>query len=638
MAMKWLNRELTSKIAATRGSAFKTWAEFRISCVLLAAASLVAAPLGAGRSSTARGAEPASPPTSASGAVATGPRRIDSFTLRDFRGANFSLADWKDKKLVVVAFLGTECPLAKSYGPKLARLAADYGSKGVAFVAIFSNQQDPLAAIAQYAKLSEIKFPCLKDPGNTVADQFHATRTPEVFVLDAQRTVQYQGRIDDEFLVGSKRSKPTVRDLATALDELLADQPVSIPTTQAVGCFIGRVNKPDENSPITYSKQIARIFKNSCVDCHRPGEAAPFVLTNYADAAAWSETIAEVVRNERMPPWNADPQYGKFRNDCRLSSSDKETIFAWVKAGAPEGNAKDLPEPKKYTEGWRIGKPDAVYYIADKPVQVPATGDVKYQYFVVDPGFKEDKWVQAAECKPGCNEVVHHILVYVKPPEDPNAAPNPLLLRHPAAALQKAGGDFPSDWLVATAPGARPLLLPIGLGKKIPAGSKFVFQLHYTPNGKPQQDRSCFGIRFAESGSVKKEVMTWHATQTRFLIPPGDGNYKVESEYTFKKNTLLLAMFPHMHLRGKAFEYEAIYPDGKTEILLKVPHFDFNWQLSYEYAWPKVMPAGTKLHCTAWYDNSDKNPFNPNPAAAVKWGDQTYEEMMIGYFVMMPAE
>ena len=565
--------------------------------------------------------------------------KIDDFSLPDYRGASFSLADAKEKKLVVVAFLGTECPMAKACAAKLAKLAAEFEPKEVAFFGIFANQQDSLTAIGQFAKERELKFPCLKDAGNAVADKFAAGRTPEVFVLDAERAVRYRGRIDDEYQVGVKRSKATERELAAALDELLAGKPVTVPVTQAVGCFIGRVNKPDESSPITYSKQVSRIFQNRCVDCHRPGEVAPFSLTDYKEAAGWSETIAEVVRDERMPPWGADPQYGKFRNDCRLSAEEKQTVFAWVKAGAPEGDKNDLPPPKKFTEGWRIPKPDQVVYISEKPFRVPAEGEVKYQFFTVDPGFKEDKWVQCAEIRPDSREVVHHILVYVKPPAKEGDPPlNPLVANRPALSLAKRDGDFPSDWLVATAPGARPLLLPQGMAKKIPAGSKLVFQVHYTPNGKPHDDRSSVGLVFADPATVKKEVMTWHATNPRFLIPPGDGNHKVESEHTFKKDTYLLAMFPHMHLRGKAFQYEAIYPDGKKEMLLSVPRYDFNWQNSYEYSWPKLMPAGTKLHCTAWYDNSKENAANPNPAAWVKWGDQTYEEMMIGYFVMMPAE
>ncbi len=563
-------------------------------------------------------------------------RKIDDFSLLDPRGASISLSDTKDKKLVVVAFLGTECPVAKACGAKLAKLANEYEAKGVVFAAIFSNQQDTLAAIGQFAKQQEIKFACLKDPGNVIADRFGALRTPDLFVLDAERVVRYWGRIDDEFQVGVKKAKPGRRDLAEALDELLSDKKVSVPTTSVAGCIIGRVTQPDETSSITYSKQVSRIFQNRCVDCHRSGEVAPFALTSYQDAAGWAETIAEVVKAQRMPPWGADPKYGTFRNDCRLSDDEKQTIYDWVKAGAPEGKASDLPTPKKYTEGWRISTPDQVVHISDKAFHVPAEGEVKYQYFTVDPGFKEDKWIQAAECRAGNREVVHHMLVYVKPPEAVGEKAKPFEGR-PALTLAKREGDFPTDWLVAMAPGSRPLLLPTGLAKKIPAGSKLVFQMHYTPNGKAQDDRSYLGLVFADPETVKREVMTWKAANPKFLIPPGNSDYKVEADYKFSKDTVLLAMFPHMHLRGKAFQYEAIYPDGKTEILLNVPKYDFNWQNSYEYSGLKIMPAGTRLHCTAWFDNSKENLANPNPLAFVRWGDQTWDEMMIGYFAMTPV-
>jgi hypothetical protein len=287
-----------------------------------------------------------------------------------------------------------------------------------------------------------------------------------------------------------------------------------------------------------------------------------------------------------------------------------------VKAGAQEGDKKDLPTPPTFVEGWRIGKPDQVIHMAARPFKVPARGEVKYQYFVVDPGFKEDKWIQAAECRPGNRAVVHHIIVAITPGGRPS----------------RAGAGLDSDWLTATAPGAAPLILKEGMAKLIPAGSKLVFQMHYTPNGTPQEDKSSIGLVFADPKTVKKEVATQKAANTRLDIPPGAGNHRVEASFRFDRDSLMIALFPHMHLRGKSFSYEAIYPSGEREMLLDVPRYDFAWQNGYQLAEPKKMPAGTRIHCVAHFDNSDQNLANPDATARVRWGDQTWEEMMIGYF------
>jgi hypothetical protein len=262
--------------------------------------------------------------------------------------------------------------------------------------------------------------------------------------------------------------------------------------------------------------------------------------------------------------------------------------------------------------------------MADKPYSVPAKGEVRYQYFQVDPGFTEDKWVQAAECRPGNRAVVHHIIVGVVPPGG-------------RFGEQEING-IRSDWLTATAPGARPLILPVGMAKLIPAGSRLVFQMHYTPNGTAQQDRSCVGFKFADPKSVKRQVGTDKAVTQNFRIPPGEANHKVEATHRFDRDMLMLAMFPHMHLRGKAFRYTAIYPSGEREILLDVPRYDFAWQNSYEFVEAKKMPRGTRLFCEAWFDNSAENLANPDPTDTVRWGDQTWEEMMIGYFDATPVE
>lgn len=556
---------------------------------------------------------------------------IDGFSLQDYRGKDHSLADWKDAKLVVVAFLGCDCPLAKLYGPRLAELAKEFAAQGVAFVGVNSNRQDSITEIAAYARIHGLDFPILKDAGNELADRFGAQRTPQVFVLDAERTIRYAGRIDDQYglSASSGYSKPQVnqRHLADALTALLASKPLEQASTEAPGCIIGRVRQPDATAEVTYSKHISRIMNRSCVECHRAGQIAPFALTNYEEVVGWAEMIDEVVREQRMPPWHADPKFGHFQNDTTLKSEERKQIQTWVAAGAPEGNPKDLPEPAKFAEGWLMpSPPDQIVYIADQPTEVQAEGTVEYQYFEVDLGFTEDKWVKVAECRAGNLGVVHHIIVFVRPPQG-------------SEAMRRNRDARGFNFLAGFAPGTRPFVLPTGMAKKIPAGSKLVFQMHYTPNGSPQQDLSMIGLKFIDpSEKIDYQVATTNAINVMFEIPPGADDYTVRATRRLTRDTLVLSLFPHMHLRGKSFYYEARYPDGTKETLLDVPRYDFNWQNHYIFSEFKTLPKGTKLFCEAKFDNSENNLANPNPKEAVRWGDQTWEEMMIGWFdVALPV-
>jgi mono/diheme cytochrome c family protein len=277
--------------------------------------------------------------------------------------------------------------------------------------------------MTHFARTYKLTVPFLRDPGNAVADKFSAERTPEVFVLDRSRAVRYRGRVDDQYGfqtgVGYQRPKALERDLADAIDQLLAAKAVSEPVTRAPGCLIGRTHVANENSEVTYSNQIARLFQDRCVRCHRDGEIAPFSLSNYEEIVGWAPMIEEVVRENRMPPWHADVRYGRFSNDARLNDGEKELIANWVANGAPQGDPRDLPAPRAFTTGWQISKPDRIIAMGDQPFTVPAEGKVEYQYFTVDPGFTEDMWVKEAEARPGNNAVVHHIIVFIIPPGQP---------------------------------------------------------------------------------------------------------------------------------------------------------------------------------------------------------------------------
>lgn len=546
-------------------------------------------------------------------------QKIANFELRDYRGKVHTLADYADKQAVIVVFLGCECPLAKQYAPRLQKLADEYAPRGVALLGVNSNCQDTLTDLAAYARVHKLEIPLLKDPGNKVADQFGARRTPEAFVLDREGAVRYQGRIDDQFLVGRQRPEPTRRDLAAALDELLSSREVSVAKTAAPGCHIGRVRQRQSQGDVTYSNQIARLLQARCVECHRAGEIAPFPLTDYEEVAGWAETMQEVVHQGRMPPWFANPEHGKFANDSRLSDEEKRLLDDWITAGCPEGDRAQLPAPRQFTVGWQIPPPDQIVHISAEPITVQAEGTVAYQYYTVDPGFKEDKWIKAAECRPDNRSVVHHIVAFFVPPGE--------------KARDRVRGA-----MVGYAPGMPPNFFEEGAAMFVPAGSRVIFQLHYTPNGSEQKDRSSLGLVFADPATVKLRAGGGMAGNRFFQIPPGEGDYEVRSHHKFDKDARLTTLTPHMHLRGKSFRYEAEYPDGTTEVLLDIPRYDFNWQLRYRLLEPKLMPKGTKLLCVAHYDNSADNPANPDPTKAVRWGDQTWEEMMIGYFGTLPLE
>lgn len=539
------------------------------------------------------------------------------FELTNNYGKTVRLDEFSDHRLVVVAFLGTECPLAKLYGPRLNELYQTYSKQSVAFVGVNSNKQDSLTELSAYVHRSNIEFPMLKDVGNRLADAMQATRTPEVFVLDEQRRLRYHGRIDDQYGVGFSRESSARNDLAIALKELLAGKPVSVAETKAIGCHIGRVKHLPATGKITFNKHVAPILNARCVECHRQGEIGPFTLTSYEDVLGWEDTILEVIDDNRMPPWNANPKYGHFKNDARLSTAERKTLGDWVAGGMPEGDPQDLPDPPSFAAGWKIPAPDQVFKMDENAFVVPAQGVVDYQHFIIDPGWDEDKYIYAAEARPDNRSVVHHILVYIIPP----GARRPDL----------------ETVLVGYAPGSLPVLLEDGVALRVPAKSRLMFEMHYTPNGVEQSDRSYVGVCFMDKKDVTATIRGRLAIETEFRIPAGAANYEVTAGYRSRRDETLVSMTPHMHLRGKSFRYEAQYPNGESEILLDVPKYDFNWQLKYILAEPKQLPRGTKILCTAVYDNSDNNPVNPDPTRDVRWGDQSDEEMMIGFLDTIPV-
>lgn len=538
--------------------------------------------------------------------------QLSRVSLKNTAGKAVELGDFLKGKSLVVAFIGTECPVSNAYMRPLKELYEEFATQGVQFVAINSNSQDSVEEVAAHAKEHQLPFPLLVDPDRRAADALGAERTPEVFVFDGKGLVRYRGRIDDQFGVGFQRPKPNRRDLAEALREVLEGKTVTTAKTQATGCLIGRRKSEHKAAPITYSNQIARLLQSRCLECHRPGRVAPFSLTSYAQARGWAEMIREVVTDGRMPPWHADPRFGAFSNDRSLTSAERETFLAWIEQGCPKGDDKDLPPPAPRLEAWSIGEPDVILTM-ERPFTVPARapkGGIPYQHIVVPTNFGEDVWVQAAEARPGNRAVVHHVLAFIRSPE--------------------SGLENPEDKvLVGHAPGDQPLVLPPGVAMRIPKGADLLFQMHYTANGVEQTDRSSVGLVFAKQ-PPEHIAYTRTINNLDFAIPPGANNYVVHSAFTFPSNATILSLMPHMHLRGKSFQYELTYPNGRSEIILSVPKYDFSWQSTYRLTTPLQVPAGTKVECTGTFDNSADNPNNPDPTQEVRWGDQTWEEMMGG--------
>jgi hypothetical protein len=368
----------------------------------------------------------------------------------------------------------------------------------------------------------------------------------------------------------------------------------------------------------TFTKDIAPIFNTNCVSCHREGEIAPMALTSYKESRPWAKAIREKVVSREMPPWHADPKHGEWANDCRLSQKDLDTIVAWVDSGTKEGDPKDLPPAPKFAKGWQIGEPDVVINMPEE-FTVPAQGAVPYMYFTVPSNFKEDKYIAAMEARAGDLSVVHHIVVYVRDPKE-----------------RPAKQDIGTGLLGALSPGNTPFIAQPGTAKLIKAGSNIVFQMHYTPSGKVTKDRSMIGLKFA-NGPVEKVITTTAAWDPSFVIPANAENHEIKAVYTVDEDIEILSLMPHMHLRGKDYVYRAIYPDGRSEILLNVPRYDFGWQVYY---YPKKairIPKGSRIETIAHYDNSTKNPQNPDPTKPVRFGEQTWEEMMNGFFDYVPA-
>ena len=395
----------------------------------------------------------------------------------------------------------------------------------------------------------------------------------------------------------------------------------------------------------TFTRDIAPILYTSCVECHRAGEIAPMSLMTYADARPWASAIARRVQDGAMPPWHADAPHGTFRNERGLTAAQKDLLERWAAGGAPEGSTADLPAAPRFAEGWRIGTPDAIFEMQED-YAVPARGTVQYEHFYIPTAFTGEKWLQAIEARPGTRSLVHHILVYYEaPPDRPRSPPVLQVNREDNRIPAHTPGNRPAretsgvrQLLATYAPGTNPQVFPAGTALRLAPGGILHLELHYTASGTAGTDRSRVGMIFAKQ-PPDQEIRVSQFLNAQFTIPPGAQNHEVTTDVAFTQEATLWGLFPHTHVRGRRWNYVLELPDGSTKPLLSVPKYDFNWQTYYLFTDPLVIPKGARIRSTAWYDNSTANRANPDPTVAVKWGDQTWEEMQytgIMYSVKRP--
>ena len=524
----------------------------------------------------------------------------------------------------VYAATGTSCPLSVRYLPSLVALAKD-APDAFSFVLINPTATDDVETMQRAAEQLGSSAIYVHDSDNTLTAAVGLQTTTDVVIIDAARTVRYHGAIDDQYGFGYSLDTPRHTYLADAMAALSAGREPTIAATSAPGCELETTpTVPTDESP-TYHAEIARLVQRHCVECHHDGGVGPFALDTYDDLKAHAGMVREVVRRGTMPPWFAAEEVPQpavsttdsvlsekltWANERTLADDEKATLIAWLDGDKPAGDPRNAPQPPTYPDGWLIGTPDQVWRFS-KPEPVKATGVMPYQNIVVETGLREDRWVQAIEIRPGSPEVVHHVLVHVLPP----------------AADDVPREDREGYWAVYV-PGQSVHAYPEGFAKKIPAGARLNFQMHYTPNGTATTDSTRIGVIYTDVPD--HEVRTTGIVNTRLSIPPGADNHREEASLTIPSEAIVTGFFPHMHVRGKACRYE-LTRGNETTTLLDVPHYDFNWQLFYRLAEPLRLTAGDRLNFTAWFDNSDNNPANPDPTQTVRWGPQTFEEMHLGY-------
>lgn len=565
-------------------------------------------------------------------------KKVEAFTLSD-AGKPWSLAALKEPKAVVVVFLSFDCPVSNGYAATLAELHQKYHAKGVSFVGINASDDLTAEAIAKQRAEYKIPFPVLKDDRWKAADAFKAKLAPEAFVLDHNLVLRYRGRIDNAYSARLKRNpRTTAHDLDDALTDLLAGKAVRTPATKAVGCPIQRERVAKDDGKVTYHRDVAPILQAHCQQCHRPGEVGPFALMTYKQAVNWAQDVKEYTRDRKMPPWKV-VEGGPFHNERKLTDQELATLAAWADGGTPEGDPKDAPKPRAFTEGWQLGTPDLVLTMPDE-MTIGPSGKDNFRCVVLPTGLTEDKFIVAVEVRPGNSRIVHHTLNFYDTTGQARAleqkekerAKKPNEQDHgPGYSVGMGLGFTPESGKVGGvggwAPGQRARYLPAGYGWRLPKGADFVVQMHYHRNGKVEKDRTTFGLYFAKKDGIKPYKNA--VIPGRFLvIPPNRESFPVKGAIEAQQDGELHSVMHHMHMLGKTAKVTMTPPGGKPVVLLRLEDWDYNWQETYWLKEPIAFKAGTKFHVEATYDNSAKNPNNPfSPPTWVRFGDQTDNEM-----------
>lgn len=591
-------------------------------------------------------------PTLAQPSRANLDKKIANFTL-NAAGKTFPLYDLKDKKAIVVVFLSFDCPVSNSYSQPLAEMSAEYGKHGVTFLGITVNDDDTPAQVAKLARDYSLPFVVAPDVKLAAAEALKAEVTPEVFVLDGDFVLRYRGRIDNGYYARLKHKPVTENNLQQTLGEVLSGRPVSIKATEAIGCGIPRPDKrPASTGSVTYYRDVVPILQNNCQRCHRPGEVAPFSLMTYRQAVNWSQDIKTFTQNRVMPPWK--PAEGPaFHNERKMSDADIATLAKWVDSGTPKGDPDDAPPPKTFPDGWMLGTPDLVLTLPEEFTLGP-TGRDLFRCFVLPTNLPEDKYITAVEVRPNNPRVVHHALLFIdgagqgrKLEQRAREAKDPPKDDHPSAKKYDFGpgysvgmgvGFLPQGNLSGWAPGNLPRFLPEGTGYFLPKGADVVMQVHFHRNGRVEKERPKIGLYFAKKPVTHRYqggVMAGSAGFIRlwFAIPAGAENHKLSGDVWATGNFELNSIMPHMHLLGKQIKVTMTPPDGKTQTLIAIKEWDYNWQETYFFKAPIKVKAGTHFHLEAVYDNSSKNPNNPfNPPRIITYGEQTTNEMCFVFF------
>ncbi|MEO6738625.1 MAG: redoxin domain-containing protein [Chthoniobacteraceae bacterium] len=558
------------------------------------------------------GAKPIKP-----GDVGVG-RQVADLAFKTLDGKSHKLSEWSGKRGVAFAFTSTTCPVSKRYAPSLARIEKELASRGVALVLVNPFASEKAEDIAVQAKELSFTAPYVLDADKAVANALGARTTTEVFLVDAKRTLIYRGALDDQYGVSYNLDAPRENYLLDAVNAMASGARPKIAATEAPGCELDVPSAKTAGTQVTFHRDVARILQQNCAQCHHDKGIAPFALDDVAEVTDRAKTIKRVVESRTMPPWSAAPipdgQPNPWANDHSLSTRDKADLFAWLDSkDRPVGNPSDAPAPLKFTSEWSIGKPDLVVQIR-QPIAVKAEGFMPYQVALVATTLTEDRWVQGYEIMPTAREVVHHVIVQV----------------HEKGARIGRGEGGDSGYWAAYVPGNSARIYPDGFARKLPAGATISFQIHYTPNGKATEDQLRMGLVFAKE-PPRFAMHTAAVAGHKLNIPPGEANHVETAQHAAPFDMNVTAFVAHMHVRGKSFRYELISADGRTETLLDIPHYDFNWQLRYELKEPRVIPRGSTVKVTAVFDNSPGNKANPDPTKTVRWGQQTYDEMLIGY-------